>query len=81
MVVYVNGVEVARRNMPAGVLSAGSYATAAPRTTAAPQVVVMIPASALHDGANTVAASVHLNYRATRDMTFDARINAMAPPG
>ncbi len=81
VVVYVNGVEVARRNMPAGVLSAGSYATAAPRTTAAPQVVVTIPASALHDGANTVAASVHLNYRATRDMTFDARINAMAPPG
>jgi hypothetical protein len=49
--------------------------------TAAPQVVVTIPPSVLRDGSNTVAASVHLNYRATRDMTFDARIDAMAPPG
>jgi hypothetical protein len=81
VIVFVNGVEVARRNLPTGVIGAGSYATAAPRTTAAPQVVVTIPASALRDGVNTVAASVHLNYRATADMTFDARIDAMAPPG
>lgn len=81
VVVYVNGIEVARQNMPTGNLSAGSYATAAPRTAVAPQVVVTVPASALRDGVNTVAASVHLNYRATRDMTFDARIDAMAPPG
>ncbi|WP_159599855.1 metallophosphoesterase [Agromyces humi] len=81
VIVFVNGVEVARRNLPTGVIGAGSYATAAPRTTAAPQVVVTIPASALRDGVNTVAASVHLNYRATPDMTFDARIDAMAPPG
>jgi hypothetical protein len=81
VVVYVNGIEVARQNMPTGNLSAGSYATAAPRTAVAPQVVVTVPASALRDGVNTVAASVHRNYRATRDMTFDARIDAMAPPG
>ena len=80
VVVWVNGVEVGRWNMPTGAVAAGTYATAAPRTSAAGPVTVAIPASAFRDGVNTIAASVHLNYRATRDMTFDARITALAPP-
>lgn len=80
IVVFVNGVEAARWNMPTGTVGPGTYATAAPRTSAAPPRTVSIPASAFRDGPNTIAVSVHLNYRATSDMTFDARVTALAPP-
>ena len=72
VVVYLNGVEVARQNLPAGTITSNTYATAAPRSagTNANPVVVSIPASALVNGTNVVAAQTHLNYRNTRDVLF-----------
>lgn len=71
--VYVNGVEVARKNLPTSTLSFGTYATAAPRTSAAlnDPVEVTVPASALAAGSNVVAVEVHSNYRSTPDASFD----------
>lgn len=78
VVVYVNGVEVARSNMPAGTVTSGTYALTAVSTataTASP-VVVDVPVSLLVDGANTVAVETHLNYHATKDVSFDLTATA-----
>lgn len=71
--VYVNGVEVARKNLPTSALTYQTYATAAPRTSAAhnASLEVTLPASALRAGANVIAAEVHSNWRATPDSSFE----------
>lgn len=76
-VIYVNGVEVSRVNLPGGTLSSRTYATKAPNATAAAQLrTVTIPASALHAGENVIAASTHLNWRSTPTVSFDAELTA-----
>lgn len=71
--VYVNGVEVARKNLPTTALTNRTYATAAPRTSTAlnAPLEVVVPASALNEGANVVAAEVHSNYASTPDASFE----------
>ncbi|MCC9175200.1 fibrinogen-like YCDxxxxGGGW domain-containing protein [Arthrobacter sp. zg-Y179] len=73
VVVYVNGVEVARANMPAGTPNHNTYATAAPSTAAAvaAPVVVTVPGSAFTAGTNVISAEVHSNYRSTPSASFD----------
>ncbi|GAA3818586.1 fibrinogen-like YCDxxxxGGGW domain-containing protein [Nocardioides panacisoli] len=73
--VYVNGVEVARKRLPTGTLTQGTYATSAPREAAATAdpIVVDVPLGLLHAGANVIAVETHLNYRATPDLTFELR--------
>jgi PKD repeat protein len=72
-VVYVNGTEVARSNMPAGTITSSTYALSAVRTSAANAnpLVVNVPVALLVDGINTVAVETHVNYRATPDLSFD----------
>jgi hypothetical protein len=73
IVVYVNGTEVGRANMPSGPITWATYATAAPTTayaTAHP-VVFSVPQSLLRAGTNTVAVEVHLNYRATTSISME----------
>ena len=72
-VFYVNGTEVARSNMPAGAVTYRTYASSARNTTTAnaSPVVVDVPVSLLVDGTNTVSVETHLNYRGTRDVSFD----------
>ncbi|GAB3122190.1 fibrinogen-like YCDxxxxGGGW domain-containing protein [Glaciibacter psychrotolerans] len=73
VVVYLNGTEIGRANMPAGPLTQNSYANAAPRSTAAAanRAVFTVPVSLLVAGTNVVAASTHSNYRTTPDVSFD----------
>ncbi|WP_396278339.1 fibrinogen-like YCDxxxxGGGW domain-containing protein [Glutamicibacter creatinolyticus] len=80
VVVYVNGVEVGRQNLPPGNLGQNSYATAAPRssTAAANLTVFEVPSAVLRDGANVVAASTHANYRSTLDLSFDLAFTAVS---
>lgn len=77
-VVYLNGTEIARGNMPAGTLGQNSYATAAPTSTTARAnpLVVDVPVSALVAGQNVLAVSTHLNYRSSASMTFDLSLTA-----
>ena len=76
VVVYVNGTEVGRANLPTGTLTQTSYATAAPRsaTAAAARVIMNVPVALLVAGNNVVAASSHSNYRSTPDMSFDVSL-------
>ncbi len=73
VVVYVNGVEVTRHNMRAGAVTYLTYAPSARNTNTANNdpVVVDVPTSLLVDGTNVVSAETHVNYRRTRDVTFD----------
>ncbi len=77
VVVYVNGVEVARKNMPDGVPTVNTLASAAPSTntanSAANAMVVEVPLGLLRSGENVVAAETHLRSRTTADVTFDLR--------
>ena len=81
VVVYVNGTEVGRSNMPAGPVTFNTYASSALRTSvaAANPVTLDVPVSLLVDGANTIAVETHLNYHATTDISFD--LNATATVG
>ncbi|MVA75301.1 hypothetical protein GC722_04550 [Auraticoccus sp. F435] len=76
--VYVDGVEVGRKNLGTGSLSYGRYADSAVRTSAAQAapLTIEIPAADLPDGPLTIAAEVHVNYRATKDLSFDLTAEA-----
>lgn len=78
VVVYVNGTEVGRANLPTGTLTQNSYATAVPRSSAAAAapVVFTVPSSVLVAGTNVVSASTHQNYRSTPDVSFDLTFTA-----
>ena len=73
VVLYLNGVELGRSNLPDGAITADTYATASPRATgaAAHRVTFTVPAKLLVKGENVLAASVHANYRLTPDLSFD----------
>jgi hypothetical protein len=75
-VIYVNGVEVARDNMPAGAVTPSTKAPLAitDRTAERTPVTVTIPASAFKPGANTTAVEVHGNDRYTGDLSFDVKL-------
>ncbi|WP_460802427.1 fibrinogen-like YCDxxxxGGGW domain-containing protein [Microbacterium sp. GXF6406] len=72
VVVYLNGTELGRGNLPSGTLTQNSYATAAPRhtTALANPFTFTVPAALLHEGENVLTASIHANHRATPDLTF-----------
>ncbi|NYJ21400.1 glycoside hydrolase family 16 protein [Glaciibacter psychrotolerans] len=76
VIVYVNGKEVVRKNLPTGTIKDTSYATAAPQSTAAQaaKVTATIPASALKAGSNLISVQVQSNWRNTPNSTFDAQL-------
>ncbi len=76
--VYVNGTEVGRSNLPAGVLAASTYASSAPSTATAiaNEVTFDIPVALLQAGANSIAVEVHSNYRTTPSSSMDLRLVA-----
>lgn len=76
IVIWINGVEIGRKNAPSGKITAGSYATAAPTSTAARKNTVSfsVPAGILTAGENTMAVQVLSNWRQTRNLSFDAHL-------
>ena len=81
VVLYLNGTEVGRANMPTGTISHGTYATAAPRTAdaIANPLTLTAPGNLLVSGENVITAEVHLNYRSTPTLSYD--LEATAIPG
>ena len=71
IVVYVNGTEVGRTNMPSGTITSATYASAAPKVAAAPAVTINVNPALLMAGTNVIGVETHLNYRGTPDVTFD----------
>ena len=76
-VAYINGVEVARSNMPAGNITSGSFASTNVNPPQERQFFdFTVPTNLLVTGTNTIAVEVHQNYRSSSDMAFDLALIA-----
>ena len=73
MIVYVNGTEAGRYNMPSGKVSyttwASSYAPNNPDTG-----TLTLPSSLFHQGTNVIAVEVHNNSDTSTDILWDASL-------
>jgi hypothetical protein len=77
-VVYINGVEVARSNMPDGSINYQTLAASASDGAAETQYFVYgVPTSLLVDGENTIAVEVHQNVATSSDLGFDLALTLM----
>ena len=75
--VYINGTEVARDNLPAGTLTAGTYSSQ--WVSGADGVVwheLTIPGTALVAGDNVIAAEVHQDSHSDNHSVFDLELSA-----
>ncbi len=78
VVLFLNGVEIARDNLPTGPVSSSQWATAAiggEDETA--WVTRFVPALTLQDGLNVLAAQVHQAATTSSDLGFDLRLAAL----
>ena len=77
-VVYVNGKEVARKNMPQGRISANTPATQRPESQNAQLFSVDVPAEYLREGRNAIAVEVHANSHWSNNTSFDMQVISTA---
>ena len=77
-VVYLNGVEVYRSNLPAGVITASTLApvaiSGAEETTT--YVQATLPVTGLVAGTNVIAVEIHQNAGTSSDLSFDMELIA-----
>src|SRR3546814_8270172 len=77
VVVYLNGTEVLRDNMPTGQITSGTYPTGGVWGAGEQAVVAHpVPASLLVDGNNVLAVSLHNESRSSSDLSFHAALPA-----
>ena len=75
VIVYLNGVEVVRDNLPAGDVNFDTTANTAISGNAEDVYVdFVIPASLLVAGVNTIAVGVHQTHSNSSDLLFDAEL-------
>ena len=72
-VIYVNGTEIKRVNMPEGTIDANTRASSNVGLTTAKNKLVRItvPRKLLKDGVNRIAVESHANYAKASSVTFD----------
>jgi hypothetical protein len=83
-VVYLNGVEIARSNMPGGAIGHTTPASSAIGGGAESALnLFTIPASAVATGANALAVEIHQSGATSSDVSFEASLQVVAetPPG
>lgn len=81
-VFYLNGTEIARRNMPEGPVSHATLASS-PVTAATLSDALVVPAGSLVQGVNVIAVELHQATPADADATFGMSLTAretLAPP-
>ena len=74
IVIYINGVERARNNMPAGVPVFGTLATANIAVGAAENFSFNLNPAFFNAGVNTIAVEVHTSQVQSADMSFDMEV-------
>ncbi|MEL6104539.1 MAG: lamin tail domain-containing protein [Planctomycetota bacterium] len=79
VVVYLNGTEVARSNMPGGPISYGTPASAVASDDGNNWHEFTIPANLLQSGTNVLAAEVHQISATSSDISFDAQLIIETP--
>lgn len=75
LVIYVNGSEVARNNMPAGTINSTTRASTSASDDGTGISSVNVPASSFIAGTNTIAVEVHQQSSSSSDLTFDLRLS------
>jgi hypothetical protein len=71
-VVYLNGTEVVRTNIPAGTVTSTTYSVTNVSGNAEQAFLTFsIPANLLVSGTNTIAVEIHQDYRGDPDSSFD----------
>ena len=77
-VVYLNGDEVVRANMPGGAIDSETPASRS-RGGSVENVYAKfdVPTTALVEGSNTIAVEIHQSSATSSDMGFDLRLNAV----
>ncbi|GAC1428805.1 MAG: hypothetical protein NVSMB68_00880 [Thermoanaerobaculia bacterium] len=75
-VVYLNGVEVYRSNMPAGAITFSTWAA----TTCADDGKTWFASAVLVAGRNTVAVEIHQSDPGSSDITFNFGLTGTLPP-
>jgi hypothetical protein len=80
VVVYLNGAELFRMNMPPGPINSATVALAAvagaDEATFFPANVLLSPGQ-LHNGLNVLAAEIHQNTNTSSDISFDLRLDGV----
>jgi hypothetical protein len=79
-VVYFNGSEVVRSNMPGGTVTSSTFASAA--VSAAEEdtfYTYVVPAATLAEGANVIAVEVHQSSLGSSDVSFDLELIGHKP--
>jgi len=72
LIIYVNGTEAGRFNMPSGNVSYNTFATT--YADQFPEGTLNLPANLFHKGSNVIAVEVHNNNANSTDIIFDAAI-------
>lgn len=77
VVVYLNGVEVYRNNLPSGTISYNTLASSSISSSAeSAWNNVVIPASSFISGNNVMAVEIHQVSASSSDISFNARLDA-----
>ncbi len=81
IVLYVNGQEVYRSNMPTGTITHTTLASSAASDDGATILNATIPTSIIVSGTNVIAAEIHQNAATSSDLTFILSLtgNTLAP--
>lgn len=74
IVIYVNGTEVYRGNMPTGTIAFNTLASATATDDGATAFSVPLPLSAFQVGTNTVAVEIHQVSTSDSDISFDLAV-------
>src|SRR5687767_2107985 len=81
VVIYLNGTEIYRTNLPAGAIT---YTTLAPAAIGGADETALLTASVnaalLVEGNNVLAVEMHQNAGGSSDLSFDMELTATAPP-
>jgi len=77
IVVYINGVERVRNNMPGGTITYASLASSGITPGAAEAVSVNLSNAFFTSGTNTIAVEVHLRALSSADMSFDMQVSGI----
>lgn len=78
-VVYINGTEVLRVNMPAGVITYATYSSASP-VSETTYYSYKVSKSVFVSGNNVIAVEVHQDSPSSSDVTFDLELKSIPTP-
>ena len=73
-VVYLNGVEAARFNMPAGAIGFTTFASSTASDDGATYFTASVSAAGLVEGTNTLAVEIHQSDLSSSDISFDLEL-------